>query len=155
VTDLTDSTGATAKSYACDAYGSILESPGTLDQPYSYTGREFDAESYYRARYYNPAIGRFQNPDPLGLRGGLNLYAYVNNMPLRFLDPFGLYGTSDFVLHYCFEGGSPIDLGKVGLLGGFQNSASVSGAVGAFKEIVRAAALSKAKSLCGGCDKAR
>ena len=53
VTDLTDSAGATAKSYAYDAYGNILESPGTLEQPYTYTGREFDSESgllYYRAR---------------------------------------------------------------------------------------------------------
>lgn len=156
VTDLTDSAGTTAKSYSYDAYGNIVDQTGTVEQPYTYTGREFDAESglyYYRARYYDPVIGRFHNPDPLGLRGGLNLYAYVSNMPLRFLDPFGLYGTSDFVLHYCFGGGSPIDLGAAGLLGGFQKSASVSGAVGAFKEIVRAAALSKGQSLCGDCYK--
>jgi hypothetical protein len=48
--------GATAKSYSYDAYGNILESPGTVEQPYTYTGREFDAErgsTYYRARYYD------------------------------------------------------------------------------------------------------
>ena len=57
VTDLTNATGATAKSYAYDAYGNILESPGALEQPYTYTGREFDSESglyYYRAWYYDP-----------------------------------------------------------------------------------------------------
>ena len=94
VTDLTDSSGATAKSYSYDAYGTILESPGTVEQPYTYTGREFDAESglyYYRARYYSPVLGRFISEDPIGFRGGdMNLYAYVGGNPLRWTDPFGL-----------------------------------------------------------------
>ena len=49
VTDLTDSSGATAKSYSYDAYGTLVEQTGTLDQPYTYTGREFDSETelYY------------------------------------------------------------------------------------------------------------
>ena len=94
VTDLTDGAGATAKSYACDAYGTILEFPGTLDQPYTYTGREFDAESglyYYRARSYDSVVGRFLEKDPIGFRGGdMNLYAYVSGSPLKWTDPFGL-----------------------------------------------------------------
>jgi hypothetical protein len=45
----------------------------------------------YRARYYNPSTGRFLSEDPLGFRGGgPNLYAYVGDSPLNFLDPFGL-----------------------------------------------------------------
>ena len=95
VTDLTDSAGATAKSYAYDAYGNILESPGTLEQPYTYTGRELDSESglyYYRARYYDPASGRFLQKDPLGLRNGeFTLYAYVLGNPTNLIDPLGLY----------------------------------------------------------------
>ena len=46
-----------AKAYAYDAYGNLLDSPGTVEQPYTYTGREFDSEAglyYYRARYYDP-----------------------------------------------------------------------------------------------------
>jgi YD repeat-containing protein len=68
VTDLTDSTGATAKSYSYDSYGNMLESPGTVEQPYTYTGREFDTESglyYYRARNYDPTTGRFLQEDPI------------------------------------------------------------------------------------------
>ena len=42
VTELTDINGSVAKAYAYDAYGNILESPGTVEQPYTYTGREFD-----------------------------------------------------------------------------------------------------------------
>ena len=93
VTDLTDSAGAIAKSYAYDAYGTILESPGTLEQPYTYTGREFDAESglyYYRARYYDPMVGRFNSADPIGLFGGMNLYRYVSNNPAGLKDVWGL-----------------------------------------------------------------
>lgn len=90
VTDLTDSAGVTAKSYAYDAYGNILESPGTLEQPYTYTGREFDAESglyYYRARYYDPATGRFLQEDPILFAGGdFNLYEYVRNNPSNLID---------------------------------------------------------------------
>ena len=80
VTDLTDSTSATAKSYAYDAYGTIVDQTGTVDQPYTYTGREFDSESglyYYRERYYDSKTGRFLQQDPIGITGDLNLYAYV------------------------------------------------------------------------------
>jgi RHS repeat-associated protein len=93
VTDLTDSTGATAKSYAYDAYGNILESPGSLEQPHTYTGREFDAESglyYYRKRTYDPLVARFFQKDPMGLGSGdPNLYTYVRNNPTKFVDPTG------------------------------------------------------------------
>ena len=104
VTDLTDSTGVTAKSYAYDAYGNILESPGSVDQPYTYTGREFDSESelsYYRARYYDPTTGRFLQKDPILFFGGINLYSYVgNNVPNR-IDPRGLISCGE--LFNCIE----------------------------------------------------
>jgi RHS repeat-associated protein len=42
-----------------------------------------------RVRLYDPQTGRFMNQDPLGLRGGLNLYAYASNNPIVMLDPDG------------------------------------------------------------------
>jgi RHS repeat-associated protein len=45
---------------------------------------------YRRNRYYDPATGRFTQEDPIGLRGGLNLYGYANGDPVNFHDPFGL-----------------------------------------------------------------
>jgi RHS repeat-associated protein len=101
VTDLTDSTGATAKSYSYDAYGNIVDQTGTVEQPYTYTGRELDAESglyYYRARYYDPTSGRFLQKDPIGFSGGdLTLYKYVGNNPVRWVDPLGLFYPGDFI----------------------------------------------------------
>jgi RHS repeat-associated protein len=94
VTDLTDSTGAVARAYTYDAFGQILGQVGTLANPYSYTGREFDAESglfYYRARHYDAHLGRFLQEDPLWFAGGdINLYAYVANDPVNLKDPYGL-----------------------------------------------------------------
>ncbi|MGB2987892.1 MAG: RHS repeat-associated core domain-containing protein [Phycisphaerae bacterium] len=44
------------------------------------------------ARYYDPLIGRFLQRDPIGIRGGLNVYAYVRNAPTIRIDPDGLHG---------------------------------------------------------------
>jgi RHS repeat-associated protein len=56
-------------------------------------GQYADKETglYYNDhRYYDPARGRYLTPDPLGLRGGWNSYAYVNDNPLKYIDPRGL-----------------------------------------------------------------
>jgi len=58
-----------------------------------FTDRRWDEETgiyYYRARYYDPTIGRFLSQDPLGMVDGPNLYAYVLNNPINFVDPLGL-----------------------------------------------------------------
>lgn len=70
---------------------------GSLGQ-YGYTGREPDETGliYYRARYYDPGIGRFTQRDPIGLKGGLNLYSYVRNNPVNLVAPSGL---RDFLMH--------------------------------------------------------
>ena len=45
---------------------------------------------YYRNRYYDASLGRFISEDPIGLRGGSNLYPYVRNNPTNRVDPLGL-----------------------------------------------------------------
>ena len=93
VSELTDSTGVVVQSYAYDAYGNIIDETGTVDQPYTYTGREFDTETglhYYRARYYDSVTGRFLQEDPFGFQAGINFYSYVLNNPANFSDPSGM-----------------------------------------------------------------
>jgi hypothetical protein len=46
-------------------------------------------ESYYRARYYDPSVGRFVNEDPIGFFGGINKFDYVHNNPVNWADKYG------------------------------------------------------------------
>jgi RHS repeat-associated protein len=83
-----DSTGTTLTSANYLPYGANANAPNT----FAYTGQRIDPESglyYYRARHYSPLLGRFLQPDPIRYRGGINLYAYVNNDPLNPTDPNG------------------------------------------------------------------
>ncbi|MDP3786784.1 MAG: RHS repeat-associated core domain-containing protein, partial [Candidatus Omnitrophota bacterium] len=90
--NLTDNTGTVAESYTYDEYGNV-SAPSQVGNRYLYTGREYDPEVnlyYYRARYYDPSIGRFLQTDPIGYRGGINLYGYVGNKPINYIDTLGL-----------------------------------------------------------------
>jgi RHS repeat-associated protein len=58
-----------------------------------YASREWDGAAglyYNRARWYDPYLGRFISEDPIGIAGGINLYAYAGNDPVNFFDPSGL-----------------------------------------------------------------
>jgi RHS repeat-associated protein len=93
ITSLTDSNGAILNTYAYDAFGNQTSTTESVGNPFRYTAREFDTETglyYYRARYYDPQARRFISEDPIGLNGGINLYAYVGNNPLYLRDPLGL-----------------------------------------------------------------
>ena len=87
---LTSSTGAEQTTYSYGPYG-VLSATGSNGNDYTYTGREADGLglNYFRARYYNPQIGRFISEDPVGLAAGPNEYAYVGDSPLNFIDPSG------------------------------------------------------------------
>jgi RHS repeat-associated protein len=52
--------------------------------------RDADGTLYRRHRYLDPQSGRFTQPDPIGIAGGLNLYGYANGDPVNYSDPFGL-----------------------------------------------------------------
>lgn len=59
-----------------------------------YSGKELDATGlyYYGYRYYIPWIGRWLNPDPIGIADGLNVYQMVGNNPVTYKDRNGLVG---------------------------------------------------------------
>jgi RHS repeat-associated protein len=88
---MADETGAITAQYVYTPYG--VESPyNASGNPFRYTGRRLDAQwgvYYYRARYYDPQLGRFLETDPAGYADSMNLYAYVGNNPLNATDPTG------------------------------------------------------------------
>ena len=75
-----------------DLYGVPREEVRETACPWRYPGQYEDPETglyYNRFRYYDPEVGRYISPDPMGLLGGLEPYAYVHD-PLGWLDPWGL-----------------------------------------------------------------
>ncbi|HBH46804.1 MAG: hypothetical protein A2445_00325 [Candidatus Jacksonbacteria bacterium RIFOXYC2_FULL_44_29] len=91
-------------SYAPNIGAAAVAVPG-FETRFTFTDQEKDAESgllYYGARYYNPTLGRFTQPDPMLLDTKspefqqamlnpqiLNPYSYVSNNPLKYVDPTG------------------------------------------------------------------
>jgi RHS repeat-associated protein len=92
VVDLVDVQGNVLNHFVYDSFGNRTATTAA-DFRFGYTGRELDGESglyYYRARYYDPSLGRFISEDPIGFSAGdTNLYRYVSNSPTNFTDPTG------------------------------------------------------------------
>jgi RHS repeat-associated protein len=88
-----DQSGASKGQFLYEPFGQTTATGSTF--PFQYTGRVPAVEGlyYYRARFYDPAEGRFISEDPIGLAGlDVNLYRYVWNQSTRFIDPVGLLG---------------------------------------------------------------
>jgi len=87
-------------------FGATSLSGSATGNAIDYTGREDDgtALKYYRARYYHPALQRFISEDPLEFGAhGSNLYGYVLNAPMTFVDPLG---TDIYIALYEAVGGT-------------------------------------------------
>jgi len=96
--------------FTFEPFGNTTVAGSSTSNSFAYTGREQDATGlyFYRARYYDPLIGRFISEDPLGFEGGnVNLYGYAQNSPTNLVDPFGL-----------LDNASPWEVGWEWLTGG-------------------------------------
>ena len=112
-----DGTGLTAQ-YEYGPFGEVLRATGAMAKtnPFRFSTKYQDDQSdylYYGYRYYNPNTGRWLSRDPIGEAGGLNVYAFVVNDPLSFIDPLGddfiavsdrpVKGTLGLFYHYSVQ----------------------------------------------------
>jgi RHS repeat-associated protein len=109
---LTDNTGAISTTYTYSAFGQTTATGQSTASTNRFSGREADATGlyYYRARYYDPALGRFLSEDPAGFGAGdPNLYAYVFNSPTNLTDPTGQFAVAPWLAACGY--GALMDLG--------------------------------------------
>ena len=110
-----DQSGAVKDQFLYDAYG---RTTATGNYPFQFTGRVPVSTGlyYYRARYYNPIVGRFISEDPLASG---SLFAYASNDPAKRVDPLGLFDIFGF-------GGTTWTVGK-GVVRGEQEGLGIYG----------------------------
>jgi RHS repeat-associated protein len=107
---LTDDTGTIAWKAVYTPFGEAVASIQTVENPFRFPGQYYDPETglhYNYFRYYNPQTGRYITPDPIGLEGGINLFSYVENNLINWVDPIGLteYYVTPFGLGGTFAVG--------------------------------------------------
>jgi len=98
----TDSSQAIAWQTTYQPFGTTGRVSGLITQNLRLPGQQFDAETGFNHngfREYMPNLGRYLESDPIGIRGGLNVYAYALDRPTNYVDPSGqIAGIDDAVL---------------------------------------------------------
>lgn len=90
------STEGVVETYDMDAFGK--ETSASYLNPWRFSSkRHEEGLVFFGLRFYDPSLGRWISPDPLGFADGANLYVYVHNAPLNRIDLFGLYGEDPYV----------------------------------------------------------
>ncbi len=90
---MTDDNGTVVWSANYTPFGKAEIGVNTMTNNFRFPGQYYDEETglhYNYFRYYDSGTGRYITPDPIGLTGGINLYAYVGNNPVNWIDPLGL-----------------------------------------------------------------
>jgi RHS repeat-associated protein len=88
--------GAIDAHYEYDPYGNSIVATGSqaAGNPYRFSTKYLDGQTglyYYGYRYYDPTTGRWLSRDPSEENGGLNLYAFLSNNGINFVDYLGWY----------------------------------------------------------------
>jgi RHS repeat-associated protein len=139
-------TGAVAQQIEYDEFGAVLSDSNPGFQPFGFAGGLYDSDTKlvrFGARDYNPTVGRWTSKDPILFAGGdTNLYGYVINDPINFIDPDGehpvLVGAAIGVFFGAFLTPTPTDTptSPIGegarVLGGAAAGAAMGASVGMF-----------------------
>lgn len=117
VIGLVDASGKRTATYSYGPYGEARTTSGT-NQPYRYTGTYLDPSGLYKmgARYYDPQLGRFTQPDPSGKES--NPYAYAAGDPVNRIDPSGLDFLGMSGGEWLSRGGQAVGLAAMFVPGG-------------------------------------
>ena len=95
--------GTVAAAYEYAPFGGLIHKSGDAadENVFRFSTKYRDNETglyYYGYRYYSSELGRWLSRDPRGEAGSLNLYLFVYNNPLYFIDPFGLNPIESFIV---------------------------------------------------------
>ena len=99
---MTDSSGQVVWQGEFKPFGESVSVTGSVINNLRFTGQYFDQETglhYNYFRDYNPTVGSYIEADPIGLRGGINPYRYVNNAPINLTDIYGLTPFASLNVH--------------------------------------------------------
>jgi RHS repeat-associated protein len=90
-------TGTLVAQYRYSPFGRLEAKTGNIEQPFGFSTKRTDPQTglvYYGYRFYHPDMERWLNRDPIGEDGGINLYGFVENNPVNWIDPWGLARTT-------------------------------------------------------------
>jgi len=122
---MTDATATVVWDGVFDPFGNVTSVTGSTTNLVMFPGQYYDSETQLSQNWnrdYDPTIGKYIQSDPIGLDGGINLYSYVGQNPLRYIDPQGLLAPWGWPAAAAAEaaGGGPedpfADLAAAGLL---------------------------------------
>jgi RHS repeat-associated protein len=117
VTAMIDASQSLVASYRYDPFGNLISSSGALNAAnvYRFSSKEYHAVSglyYYLYRFYDPGLQRWISRDPIGQRGGLNVYGFLSADPINYMDALGLVNVGQIV-----SGGIQVGGGLLAALG--------------------------------------
>lgn len=95
-----DEQGKVVAEFDYDPFGELIRAVGTKKDEFNFrfSTKYLDHETLlynFGRRFYDPWLGRWLSPDPIGEAGGINLYCFVANDPVNNVDALGLYTLKD------------------------------------------------------------